>query len=275
MTDFLDEKRREITDRLAELGPLVEEYRRLEAAASALDGIGGGSTATATAPRRRGPGRPPGSGKKAARRGPAAKKRGRPPGRPKKVGRPKTQKSRTPGRQHHQKAAPATVAATATATQLPRRNVAPDGAKAAARVPRRRCRSCRDSPASPSPSSRRRWASSRTTCTACSPASNRKGSCPRKAAAGTLKASCPTDHGHKRARQMPRPFAASGECHASAAPRWRPIQRSNKSLISDRVALAGQLGDRGVEPGAGEVVDVQPLDDRVLTVRHTCRESRR
>ena len=42
MTDFLDEKRREITDRLKELGPMVEEYNRLEAAASALDGIGGG-----------------------------------------------------------------------------------------------------------------------------------------------------------------------------------------------------------------------------------------
>lgn len=91
MTDFLDEKRREITDRLTELGPMVEEYRRLEAAASALDGIGGRSTATATAPRRRGPGRPPGSGKKTAAAAPA-KKRGRPPGRPKKVGRPKTKK---------------------------------------------------------------------------------------------------------------------------------------------------------------------------------------
>ncbi len=33
MTDFLDEKRREITDRLNELKPLVEEYTRLEAAA--------------------------------------------------------------------------------------------------------------------------------------------------------------------------------------------------------------------------------------------------
>ena len=116
MTDFLDEKRREITDRLAELGPLVEEYRRLEAAASALDGIGGGSTATATAPRRRGPGRPPGSGKKAGT-ALAAKKRGRPPGRPKKVGRPKTKKvGRPAGSTTTTKAAPATVAETATAT---------------------------------------------------------------------------------------------------------------------------------------------------------------
>ena len=40
MTDFLDEKKREINARLKELRPLVEEYRRLEAAASALEGVG-------------------------------------------------------------------------------------------------------------------------------------------------------------------------------------------------------------------------------------------
>ena len=116
MTDFLDEKRREITDRLAELGPLVEEYRRLEAAASALDGIGGGggSTAAVAAPRRRGPGRPPGSGKKTAAAAPA-KKRGRPPGRPKKVGRPKGKKVGRPAGSAG-KAAPAAAAASATAT---------------------------------------------------------------------------------------------------------------------------------------------------------------
>ncbi len=92
MTDFLDEKRREITTRLNELGPLVEEYNRLTAAASALDGIGGSTATTATAaPRRRGPGRPRGSASKAAAAAPAKKRPGRPkkrPGRPKKVGRP-------------------------------------------------------------------------------------------------------------------------------------------------------------------------------------------
>jgi hypothetical protein len=36
VTDFLDEKRREITERLHELKPLVEEFNRLEAAATAL-----------------------------------------------------------------------------------------------------------------------------------------------------------------------------------------------------------------------------------------------
>ncbi|MHB8241870.1 MAG: hypothetical protein ACYDHN_07745 [Solirubrobacteraceae bacterium] len=66
MTDFLDEKRREISDRLKELKPLVDEYTRLEAAASALAGVGGSAasaTATAAAPAtpRRGPGRPRGS----------------------------------------------------------------------------------------------------------------------------------------------------------------------------------------------------------------------
>ncbi|HEY2397512.1 MAG TPA: hypothetical protein VGH78_00835 [Solirubrobacteraceae bacterium] len=85
MTDFLDEKRREITDRLKELKPLVDEYSRLEAAAAALDGVKGSSAAAA--PRRRGPGRPRGSvsrAKAAATTRTAAKparKAGRPAGR--------------------------------------------------------------------------------------------------------------------------------------------------------------------------------------------------
>ncbi len=78
MTDFLDEKHREITDRLAELQPLVEEYQRLEAAVAALDGLGRSAAAPAATPKaaaakaapkaaakkvpgRRGPGRPRGS----------------------------------------------------------------------------------------------------------------------------------------------------------------------------------------------------------------------
>jgi hypothetical protein len=40
MTDFLDEKKREIHERLKELRPLVDEFHRLEAAAAALDGVG-------------------------------------------------------------------------------------------------------------------------------------------------------------------------------------------------------------------------------------------
>jgi hypothetical protein len=39
MTDFLDEKRKEIQTRLKELKPLVEEYHRLEAAERALSGV--------------------------------------------------------------------------------------------------------------------------------------------------------------------------------------------------------------------------------------------
>jgi hypothetical protein len=60
VTDFLDQKRREITKRLTELKPAVDEYNRLEAAASALAGVRG-SASTATTTRRRGPGRPKGS----------------------------------------------------------------------------------------------------------------------------------------------------------------------------------------------------------------------
>jgi hypothetical protein len=67
VTDFLDEKRREINERLTELKPLVDEFHRLEAASAALVGVGGdGSTAPSApatssrtpAPARRGPGRP-------------------------------------------------------------------------------------------------------------------------------------------------------------------------------------------------------------------------
>ncbi|MFI5010531.1 MAG: helix-turn-helix domain-containing protein [Solirubrobacterales bacterium] len=85
MTDFLDEKRQEIRGRLAELKPLVDEYSRLEAAAAALEGVGGAAprAAAAAAPVRRGPGRPKGSG-----RGPGRPKgSGRGPGRPKGSGR--------------------------------------------------------------------------------------------------------------------------------------------------------------------------------------------
>lgn len=39
MEDFLDAKRTEIGNRLNELKPLVDEYRRLEAATAALDGV--------------------------------------------------------------------------------------------------------------------------------------------------------------------------------------------------------------------------------------------
>ena len=75
MTDFLDEKRKEIDTRLKELKPLVEEYNRLEKAASALAGVGGSTTkrraSSSNGRRRRGGsgtgrrGRPKGSGKRA------------------------------------------------------------------------------------------------------------------------------------------------------------------------------------------------------------------
>jgi hypothetical protein len=85
VTDFLDEKRREITDRLKELKPQVDEYNRLEAAASALAGVGGSSSAASTsaaAPRRRGPGRPRGSRTSTATKTTkATRKPGRPSGR--------------------------------------------------------------------------------------------------------------------------------------------------------------------------------------------------
>lgn len=69
MTDFLEVKHKEIASRLKELKPLVDEFNRLEAAASALAGVIGSAAseatsaaaATVTRRRRRGRGRPRGS----------------------------------------------------------------------------------------------------------------------------------------------------------------------------------------------------------------------
>jgi hypothetical protein len=89
VNDFLDEKRREITNRMAELKPMVDEYTRLQAAASALASVRGtaatAATATATtAPRRRGPGRPRGAVNRTTATAAAPAKPKRKPGRPAK-----------------------------------------------------------------------------------------------------------------------------------------------------------------------------------------------
>jgi hypothetical protein len=74
VADFLDEKRKEIQARLKELRPLVDEYRRLEAAEAALSGVETKPAPAAAPPRRRRApssangrrGRPRGSGTRAA-----------------------------------------------------------------------------------------------------------------------------------------------------------------------------------------------------------------
>jgi hypothetical protein len=102
VTDFLDEKRQQIADRLKELEPAVDEHNRLKAAAAALAKLGasapaGATTTTTTTlaatPRRR-PGRPRGSAKRASKAAPAASPAPTPAAtpvkaRPKKPGRPK------------------------------------------------------------------------------------------------------------------------------------------------------------------------------------------
>jgi CRP-like cAMP-binding protein len=64
MADFLDEKRREMQERLKELRPLVDEFHRLEAAVAALDGVksGAGANGGGPAPARRRSGGGSGSG---------------------------------------------------------------------------------------------------------------------------------------------------------------------------------------------------------------------
>jgi sugar-specific transcriptional regulator TrmB len=68
VSDFLAKKRQEIDARLKELKPLVEEYRALEQASSALAGLGNGASRGG---RRRG---------STARRGSTGRRRGRPRG---------------------------------------------------------------------------------------------------------------------------------------------------------------------------------------------------
>src|SRR3954465_8959549 len=84
MTDFLEEKKREIPAGLKELRPLVDEYHRLEAAAAALDGVGdtaagpsSGSTRGASGSRR---GRGAGSARSTSGGGGGSGRRGRPRG---------------------------------------------------------------------------------------------------------------------------------------------------------------------------------------------------
>jgi len=62
-TDFLTQQRRRIDARLQELKPAHEEYLTLLEAKQALDGVKSPSRA-GRPPGRRGPGRPPGSGRK-------------------------------------------------------------------------------------------------------------------------------------------------------------------------------------------------------------------
>ncbi|MEA2292791.1 MAG: hypothetical protein QOE86_430 [Solirubrobacteraceae bacterium] len=74
MTDFLEEKRREIQARLKELRPQVDEYHRLEAAERALAGVpanggGGGGRSRPSAAKPRAAARPKPAGTGSGRRG--------------------------------------------------------------------------------------------------------------------------------------------------------------------------------------------------------------
>jgi len=100
VNDFLDEKRREITDRLKELKPAVDEYHRLEAAASALAGVAGevaGSvraSATSIVSGRRRPGRPRGSVNRSKAAASTATATAAPAKPARKAGRPKAGRRR-------------------------------------------------------------------------------------------------------------------------------------------------------------------------------------
>lgn len=76
MADFLDEKRTEIAARLTELRPLVDEYERLRAAASALEGLSATAQGDTTSPR----GERRAATSSTRRRGASSGARGRPKG---------------------------------------------------------------------------------------------------------------------------------------------------------------------------------------------------
>ena len=81
MPDFLEEKKREIDERLKELRPLVDEFQRLEAAAAALQGVGASSSnSRATAPTARRTRRRSAASSGAASSGGGTGRRGRPRG---------------------------------------------------------------------------------------------------------------------------------------------------------------------------------------------------
>lgn len=79
MADFLDEKRREMQERLKELRPLVDEFHRLEAAVAALDGVGT-QPAPGVAARRRSSSSSGGSSSSRSSDGGGNGRRGRPRG---------------------------------------------------------------------------------------------------------------------------------------------------------------------------------------------------
>lgn len=86
MAGFLEQKRREIEQRIAELRPAVDESQRLQAAVAALDGITSDGVGTTPTRRRRRPGRPRRAARPVAETLIPAPKRSR-AGRPKGSGR--------------------------------------------------------------------------------------------------------------------------------------------------------------------------------------------
>ena len=93
MTDFLDEKRKEIDSRLKELKPLVEEFHRLEKAAAALAGVGTDSGAGSS---RRRTARSSSNGRRRSSGG-GTKRRGRPRGSGKRAAEARELVSARPG----------------------------------------------------------------------------------------------------------------------------------------------------------------------------------
>ena len=108
---------------------------------------------------------------------------------------------------------------------------------------------CATAPASPSPSSPRRWGSSRTTSTACMPGLAEEG---------------------KVDQVRPRLAPARGRCYVVSPCRLHSQSQTRPSLTA--VALLLELVDRLVDALAGELGHVEALDDLPLTVGRRHRE---
>ena len=281
MNDFLDDRRREISERLKELKPFVDEFNRLEEAASALAGVVGSAASEASdiITRRRGPGRP---------RGTRARKASAPG-----ADRHATATRTTRTRRKAKRAAAKPKATAPRANRAGPPNVAPGAAKAAARAQPRRCRSCRVSPASRSPSWPRRWGSSRTTSTACSPAWSRKKRWRRKTGAGTRGAERAPSFGAPGAagphtRLIPKGAPPSGGApfccaHAQTGEPALDDPAGRRTVPSAQIIPAPATVSRSPVSSATEASILErenslissPSHDPVLTTRHRCTGSRR
>ena len=78
---------------------------------------------------------------------------------------------------------------------------------------------------------------------------------------GAVRLSRAPDMKRRWAGSVDRPATSLSRLPAPPAGLPRTGEDSDKPESLDRVTFLGQLGHRGIDPAAGEVIDVQSLDD--------------